>query len=138
MQTSIKTCNNSSFTSLELIIVIIMIGIMAAVAIPAMHKLIERTRGERTIANIELTKDAYRAYIIRYPNFSGNPLDLAEINNLFHLELTDPWFNYNPVTVSNTSLSLTTTRTGSGEVITYSYYLSDDNSTWGGNWPWLP
>ena len=139
MQTMIKTADNNGFTALELIIVLIMIGILAAVAIPAMNRIIERTRGERTIANIELIKDAWQVYIIKHRDFSGsNPASLRKINNLFGLELTDPWFDYNPVAISSTNLSITAVRTASGESVEYNYYRTNAAETWGGNWPWLP
>jgi Tfp pilus assembly protein PilE len=57
--------DKTAVTTLELIIVIVIIAILAAIAVPVYTNRIERMRGERAIANIQLIAIAYKQYYVR-------------------------------------------------------------------------
>jgi len=85
----------NAVTIIELLVVVIIIGILAAIAVPSFTLKIERTRGERAIANIEIIVSACKMYAIKYEVLpSPLPSTLAEINSALNLELTDTYFNY--------------------------------------------
>lgn len=121
-------------TIIELLTVVIIIGILAAVAIPIFTKKIERTKGERAIANIELIVTAYKQYYIKNGS-PAIPVDngLDFINTRFGLDLVDDDFSYEMA-----SESITATR--NGQTIIYNIDPADYNvDDWGaGTWPWHP
>ena len=86
--------NKKAVTILEVLVVLIVIAILSAVAVPTFNAKIERTRGERAIANIQLIADAYKIYAIKNTVNPSAMNSLTEINNLLNLELSDAYFNY--------------------------------------------
>lgn len=86
----------SAVTIIEILIVVIIIAILSAIAVPVYTNKIERTRGERAIANIELIVSAMKMYYIKYPAGPAYPIaPLPNINTTFNLDLSDSFFNYN-------------------------------------------
>lgn len=60
------------FTLVELMIVVIVIGILAAVAIPMYQIVPERSRGTEAIAGLGLLREAMRTYYAEHGTY-GNP-----------------------------------------------------------------
>lgn len=152
-------------TLLEVLIVIIIIGILASIAVPNFTNRIERTRGERAIANLEVIKDAWRMYHIRHdPDYyfctdseeTGTWYEpannLSIINQNLHLEIVDNNFEYNihrvnEFTSGGNSYYFFFARRVSGPYnltcIGYAYRLNDGEEGWIGPsirspWPWHP
>jgi len=101
---------NNAVTVLEVLVVVIIIGILSAIAIPIYTNKIERTRGERAIANIEMIVDAWKIYRVKtgQPYYCSsddlsshsnpaylNANNIANINTYLNLEIHDDNFSYN-------------------------------------------
>lgn len=135
-------------TLLELLIVIIIVAILAAVGVPVYTYRIERTKGERAIANIELIKDALRMYYVKYeaePDYSITT-SLSNINTILGLSLNanDTSFSYN-MSDQTTFRRIQATRSdGIFNTNTITYNINVVNGTlanWdsaNSNWPWIP
>ena len=78
----------SGFTLLEIIIVIIIIGVLAALALPQFIKTVEFSKGAEALANYATLRSSMARYNLRNSNsYSG--ASLTAIN----LDVTNPSFN---------------------------------------------
>lgn len=151
---TLRTKEQDSFTLLELIIVVIIIGILASLAIPIYINTIEKQRGEVCINNMRTIFAAWRIYKMKNPNFLiGGFQNVNQINTRLGIAIDERHFGSNSVygfsMEENTTIPyyyyLSTYRQGglyNGRRI-YCNYYPNGNSTgnhydWGGNWPWLP
>lgn len=144
-------------TIMELLVTIIIIAILAAIAIPTYNTKVERTRGERAIANVELILDAFKIYRVKYQSYptpngagygGGGLHGLDYISQQLGLELSDSNFDYLLAFPGETEWALYTTITAtrnsgnySGDIIRYEYDENDgDPDRWHdtSDWPWMP
>ena len=65
--------NNKGFTLVELLAVIIILGIILAIAIPNIQNIIQQTRQKAYEAQIELFKEGVKKYVALYFNEIDNP-----------------------------------------------------------------
>lgn len=89
---------NKGFTLIELIIVIIILGILAAIAIPNYTNSIERRRGEACINNIRVILSAEKIFYIKNqiyaPDTGGTINGINGINNQLNIDIQDNNFTY--------------------------------------------
>lgn len=82
-----------SFTLLELIIVIVIIGILASLGLPQFFKTRERALGDEAIANLKLIAAAEKIYQMETGSYYISS-DLNNINSNLKLSLTDANWAY--------------------------------------------
>ena len=106
---NLKT-NKSGFTLLEIIIVIIIVGVLASLALPRFFSTVEYSRSTEALASITAVRQAMeRCYLQR----NG---DYTNCNAFAALDLTDPatspnaHFGYGISATSATGYTLTSTR----------------------------
>lgn len=96
--------SRKALTIIEVLVVLIIIAILSAVAVPKFNAKVECAYGEKTIENIEFTADALRRYCVRnninslpweWGLYVGDQASIEAINAKFSLELNDNHFNYN-------------------------------------------
>lgn len=92
-----------SFTLIELIIVIVIVGILAGFAIPQGAKMLERYRANEARTNLSNIWDAERRYHLENRDPLGDPLyfvcinnpcDLQEIEDALSIIVYGEYFNY--------------------------------------------
>lgn len=64
------------FTLLELLVVVLIIGILAAIALPRYRKVVEKSRMTEAILMVEKIKDAQQRYYLIHNNYTRNINDL--------------------------------------------------------------
>ena len=121
------------FTLIELLIVVIIIGILAAIGIPQYAKSLEKARGAEAKEGIA---QIYRAEIEyagnRYGNYTNS---LSELESVSEIKLMDRYWSYSIDTPTSITFIITATRSSgshSGETMTI-----DQTATMAGNWEFL-
>ena len=133
---------------MELFIILVIIGIIAALGVPNFFRRVERTRGERAVANTQLIAQALRMYYVKYNQYIADLASITEINQYLDLDIEDPYFDYS-VDDSATApdgdplQEITITRNSGVYNTNYLYYLIDidgDPEEWDSSstWPWTP
>lgn len=77
-------CENRSFTLLELIVVIIVIGIIATIALPKYQRVVERTRVAEAKSMLSAIRSAQIRYLAQYGNYAQDitRLDIQVSNEI--------------------------------------------------------
>jgi type IV pilus assembly protein PilA len=123
---------NSGFTMLELVMVIIIIGVLAALAVPQYVSFVEKARVAEATNYIGAIKSAEVAYSAQNPTngyFTSSMTDLG-------LNTSTPLWNFGVAGATNASVTMTATRNGGGTAYdgktVILKYNSDGTSNWSG------
>lgn len=79
--------NKSGFTLLEILVVIIIVGVLASVAMPQLFRNIERSRATEALASLGATKRSIEACAMQFNN------DFSTCNTYAAIGMTDPSYN---------------------------------------------
>lgn len=103
----------SGFTLVELMAVVVILGILVAMAVPGWVKSVEEAKNQEAIAGLKLIRTAQRMYYIEYeryyPPASGTVNDIATLNSDLEVELESQHWLY--ATTSNNGAAGTATFT---------------------------
>lgn len=98
--------NEKGFTLVELMVVVVIIGILTAIAVPAMGKQVEKAKVTRAVAEIKAMKTAVDTHKMEksvYPKTG----EVKEVMKDFGLtSLNDPWGNSYVYATDDTALQV--------------------------------
>jgi len=122
------------FTLVELIIVILIIGILAALALPQFSKTKEHAIGKEAIANLKLIAAAEKIYRMEanayYPIPAASESSITNINNYLRLSMpSGATRNWGYAVSSLTNVSTATRFSGSSSGCTYTINFTADEPT---------
>lgn len=80
--------NERGLTLVELLAVIVILGIIAAIAVPAIGNIIEKSKVEAHNANVTMINNAMKLYKIDHSG--AEPSTLEELEGYVELPLIDP------------------------------------------------
>jgi prepilin-type N-terminal cleavage/methylation domain-containing protein len=116
-------------TLLELLITVIILGILAALAIPNYYKTREHALGKTAVANLKLLDAAEEIYRLEYKAYYPSPAPgsvnaLAEINNYLKLSLSDDNWDYTVTTTSDNAFTAIAERENEGGYLDCQYSIN--------------
>jgi type IV pilus assembly protein PilE len=102
---------NSGFTLLELIIVIVIIGILASIAMPRFFRTAERSRAVEALSMLGSIRTAMQRYYAANGAYTGATLDNLDIDNPNNATLyPNALFSYTLAVPTGTTFTATATR----------------------------
>ncbi len=104
---------HAGYSLVEAMIVVTIMGVLVAFAVPSYHRSLEQSRVDVAGAKLYAIWGAQRCYYLEYRTFTSN------LNNLSALGLIDPdlidseWFSFTISAADDDSFQITATRIGS-------------------------
>ncbi|MCF7908014.1 MAG: prepilin-type N-terminal cleavage/methylation domain-containing protein [Candidatus Omnitrophica bacterium] len=121
---------NKSFSLVEIITVIIILGILAAIASPSYHRMIERSRGKHAEFNLMAVYNAQKRHRLAqktYYQCVSAPCGSQELEDHLGVYINDPYFNYG-IVANTTTFTATATRINSNLCLGATMNVSDSGS----------
>ena len=121
---------NFGFTIVELVVVVVIISILSALALPQYIKTVERSRQSEAMTNLSAIRGAQMRYYLEYANYTTN-FDSLDIDN----RSSGTYFNYTPLNpLAATGDVARATRTGTKNPCatlkkSYTINISDNGTT---------
>ncbi len=124
LKTEVLTLERAGFTLMEVLIVIVILGVMAGLAIPSYNNSVEQSRANEAQANLNVIYTAEKIYKINnngvYWAGGTNP-PIANINAALNIDLATPiFYTISSITASgsgNTAIFTATARRNGGSWI---------------------
>ena len=114
------------FTLTELLIVVVIIALLAALALPMLVKTLEKAKVGEAASNLNLIRTGQKIYFLEYGQFSP---DIASLNVEDPNDATSRYFSYTASSGSDdltANFTATATRGGSGAIGAPEPYQDDD------------
>ncbi|MCM8812348.1 MAG: type IV pilin protein [Candidatus Omnitrophica bacterium] len=126
---------NSAFTMLEVMVVVVVIGILVGIAVPAYMTAVERSRASKAVNNLKALQSAQNHYFSAAETYTNQLVLLgAEVGADFvAMDNSDTDWAYSVPAVAVTTFTLQATRTG-GPHNTKTLTVTQDD-VWGGTYP---
>ena len=107
-----KTDFKNGFTLLEMMVVVILIGILASIALPRYIRTVEKGRAAEAKHNLGVIRDAELAYYIEFNAYAPN-LTAIQQNSLPTACNASYYFNYS-ISVAGAAFTITANRCTAG------------------------
>lgn len=136
MNEDFRLANKSAFTLLEILIVVLIIGILATLAIPYFIKTVENARASEAKANLRLIYTGEKVYRLNVGRYTWGTLGLSGINTYLNLDIPEnPNLRHFDYRVSGGIDNFTATASrvsgpNAGETITIDQDGNIDESGW--------
>lgn len=120
------------FTLVELLIVLVIIGILASVAVPNYTRMVERAKAEQAVTYLKVIRTGEKIYYASNVSYTACA-NIGEIKSRLGAEVTDEHYLFSVTSNPSTSFLATAKRKTDNTTIT----LDQDNN-YGGTSPFKP
>lgn len=125
-------------TLLELSVTIVIIGILAAIAIPLFPKVMENTKASEAVAALQQIRTGERIYRVEENTYwpTSGTATTAQINAQLRLDLkttSERSWDYSVGPTTNVAFTATATRRSGGYITRY--ITINQAGAYGGDWP---
>lgn len=120
------------FTLLELLIVIVIVGVLTAVAIPSFTKMIERAKADQAITYLRVIRTGEKIYYASHTGYTACA-KAAQIKSILGAEVTEESYEFSVTSSEPTTFLATAKRKTDNTTITL-----DQDGIWGGTSPFKP
>ncbi len=115
-----KNLNNKGFTLVEIMIVVVIIGLLAAMAIPAFQKVRSNSQDKAVTNNLRQLSSAADQYYLETGNTTVNSSDLVGTNTTQYVKVVQTVANETYTAVLTQGNALTASGVSRQRTITYS------------------
>ena len=136
--------NKKAVTLIELIIAIVIIGILAAIAIPMFPRVMEATKAKEAVAALHQIRTGERMYRVEENTYwgpssgTGDVAKIKQINDKLGVFLdyrTNRNWNYSITAAAANTFTATATRKSGGTQYINKTITIDEKGDLGGDWP---
>ena len=103
---------------MEVLIVVVILGVLAGLAVPNYFLTVEKTRGNEAIANLKALHMGQKIYKVDNNTFYGPQTALATINTNLNVDLAEQYYNIDITAASAAAYTATGSRIGGTKVYT--------------------
>ena len=129
------------FTLVEVLIVVIIIGILAAIGIPQFATSIEKAKGGEARAGLGHIQTAEKVYFAEYeaycPITPNSSLDSVDMSETLDIVLTQKYWVFGVDTTGVAPYVATATRKSGGATVKDTVIQMDNTGAISGTWPYI-
>lgn len=143
VQQEVKMHKTKAFTILEILIVVIVLGVLAALAIPRYIDIVEKNCSNEAMHIFTVVKKAQDVYYSQYGTYASSITALENVS-VPTIDGTDTYFYLSNLTGGTAGYTVTLIRTTkgtgaqAGKTITMTYTHNTFATTFGGDYPYKP
>lgn len=117
------------FTLIEMVVVVLIVGILAGIALPRYNEVVERSRTTEAISTLGALLDAEKRYALEYDVYGGTfaSLDVNITNPGKYFSFTLQSSSASPFATAGETMA-TATRTGSGPYVGSAITIDEDGN----------
>lgn len=123
---------SKGFTLVELLIVIVIIGILASVAVPNYTRMVERAKAEQAVTYLKVIRTGEKIYYANNTSYTACA-DVGQIKSRLGAEVTDEHYLFSITSSPSTTFLATATRKTDNKTINL-----DQDGAFGGTSPFKP
>ena len=118
MRETKKSTHSRAFTLMEVLIVIVIMGVLAGLAVPNYFKTVEKARSSEAAANLKTIHLGQKIHRVDSNTFYGPSSSLSDINTNLDIDLAEEFYTLLITAASATKYTATASRKGGSKVFT--------------------
>ena len=106
------------FTLMEVLLVVVVLGVLAGLAIPNYRKTVEKAKSSEAVSNLKTLHLGEKIYFVDNSAYYGPNSDLAQINQNLNIDISEEHYDVAITAASASAYTATASRIGGTKVFT--------------------